>query len=120
MTNGGRVRFPLPEPQPVSVVVLTGGELRAMIAQTVSEVLDSRTPPAPTAPRPVTAAPEYLTTCEAATLLRFSPRALEAMRSRGGGPPFVRIGRIVRYPRAELLEFGTRAGGPDPRRSRYR
>jgi hypothetical protein len=43
---------------------------------------------------------------EAAEMAAVSPRTLEAMRVRGGGPPFVRIGsRAVRYQRRALLAW---------------
>lgn len=48
---------------------------------------------------PASAAPEYLTTREAAALLGVSTRTLEALRAEGRGPRHVRIGRAVRYPR---------------------
>jgi hypothetical protein len=43
---------------------------------------------------------------EAAALLALSPRTLESLRVRGGGPPFVRIGtRAVRYRRGATLDW---------------
>ena len=48
------------------------------------------------------ALPEYLTTAQAAALLGVSRKGLEQMRARGGGPPFLRVGKAVRYPRATL------------------
>ena len=42
---------------------------------------------------------------EAAHLSGQSNRTLEAYRSRGGGPPFVRIGRAIRYRRGDLLDW---------------
>lgn len=53
-------------------------------------------------PPPAPAAPEYLTTRQAAALLGVSVKHLEALRARGGGPPYVRVGHAVRYPAAEL------------------
>ena len=42
----------------------------------------------------------------AAELLAFTPRALEAWRQRGGGPPFVRVSaRAIRYRRSDLLDW---------------
>ena len=38
----------------------------------------------------------YITTPEAAQLLRLSPRTLEAMRCDGSGPPFYKAGRGLR------------------------
>lgn len=66
--------------------------------------------PAPASPAheaPPTA-PEYLTSREAAALLRLSVDTLERLRRGAGGPPFKRVGRRVLYPRAELLAFGNR------------
>lgn len=55
------------------------------------------------APLPASAdAPEYLTTREAAALLGVSVRKLEALRAAGAGPRVVRLGRVVRYSRADL------------------
>ncbi len=45
---------------------------------------------------------EYLTPPEAAQYLRISASTLAKLRVYGGGPPFIRIGRAVRYSRAEL------------------
>jgi hypothetical protein len=42
---------------------------------------------------------------DAAKFLRVTEKFLEARRSRGGGPPFVRVGRLVRYRRETLLEW---------------
>lgn len=41
----------------------------------------------------------------AAALLGVSVRTLQAWRVRGGGPPYVKIGRAVRYQRRALIEF---------------
>lgn len=43
---------------------------------------------------------------DAARLLGFTPRALQAWRQRGGGPRFVRVSaRAVRYRRDDLLTW---------------
>jgi excisionase family DNA binding protein len=42
---------------------------------------------------------------EAARLLSLSSRTLQAWRLKGGGPPFVRLGRAVRYQRAALAKW---------------
>ena len=55
----------------------------------------SRSPLAPTVAR-------YLTTTEAATLLRLSPRTLEKARVIGGGPRFRKFGRRVLYAASDL------------------
>ncbi|GAB5457607.1 MAG: hypothetical protein Hens3KO_06370 [Henriciella sp.] len=44
-----------------------------------------------------------LSTKEAADLVCLSPRTLETLRVRGGGPEFVRLGRAIRY-RPEALQ----------------
>ena len=49
---------------------------------------------------------EPLLHADAARLLALTPRALEAWRTRGGGPPFVHISsRAVRYRRNELVAW---------------
>lgn len=51
-----------------------------------------------------------LTTEQAASLLGLKPSTLETWRSRGGGPPFVRVGkRAARY-RVEDLHAYIEAG----------
>lgn len=53
-------------------------------------------PPLPLADPPQTIA--LLTTAQAASLLGYRPRMLEARRAKGGGPQFVRISkRSIRY-----------------------
>jgi Helix-turn-helix domain len=48
---------------------------------------------------------ELLTEAEAAKLRRQSVRTLQAERVRGGGCPYVKLGRSVRYRRADVLYF---------------
>jgi hypothetical protein len=48
---------------------------------------------------------ELLTESEAAQLRRQSVRTLQAERLRGGGCPFVKLGRSVRYRRSDVLNF---------------
>jgi len=43
-----------------------------------------------------------ISTEEVATLLGHSPRTLEALRFRREGPPYVKLGRAVRYDLSEL------------------
>lgn len=43
-----------------------------------------------------------LTTQNAAERLGLSPRTLEALRVRGGGPSYLKLGRLVRYEPAAL------------------
>ncbi len=46
--------------------------------------------------------PEAVDTRGAAEILGISPATLSTLRCRGGGPPFVRYGRAVRYVVADL------------------
>lgn len=57
--------------------------------------------PAPTS-QTSAAKPEFLTTQEAAELLRLSPRTLEKQRVLGGGPRFRKFGARVVYAMADL------------------
>ncbi len=57
----------------------------------------------------------YLSTEQAAFYLGLSPRKLEALRSRGGGPRFRRHCRFVRYHIDDLDGWSEQsAGGPAP------
>jgi hypothetical protein len=59
-------------------------------------------------PKPSQAAPavdDLLTEVEAAQLRRQSIRTLQAERLRGVGCPYVKLGRSVRYRRADVLGF---------------
>jgi excisionase family DNA binding protein len=51
----------------------------------------------------------YFTALEAAAYLKSSTSTLAKRRLYGGGPPFCRIGRSVRYRRADLDEFMARS-----------
>lgn len=66
-------------------------------------------PTAASATRPAAASagaePEFLTTEEAAALLRLSPRTLEKQRVLGGGPRFRKFGARVVYARVDLLAY---------------
>jgi hypothetical protein len=62
--------------------------------------------------------PVYLSTVEAAQLLRLSPRTLEKHRVYGTGPSFRKIGGRVIYAAADLVawaETGAKASTSDPR-----
>jgi predicted DNA-binding transcriptional regulator AlpA len=53
-----------------------------------------------------TTADQLLNTKQVAALLGVSEQWLEAGRSKGYGPPFVRLGpRCIRYPRDELVKW---------------
>ena len=47
----------------------------------------------------------FLDTPEAANYLGLQSSTLEAWRCRGGGPAFVKLGRLVRYRHADLDAF---------------
>lgn len=49
-----------------------------------------------------------LTTEEAAERLRLSKATLDTWRCRGGGPVFIKLGRSVRYPVANIEDFERR------------
>jgi len=58
-----------------------------------------------------------LRTDEAAEILGLSPRTLEALRVRGGGPTYLKVGRLVRYDREDIdgwLEGQRRVSTSDP------
>jgi excisionase family DNA binding protein len=64
-------------------------------------------PAAPRPSTPATASTEeaertVLPTETAATYLGLSPKTLETLRTRGGGPPFLKLGRRVVYRKADL------------------
>jgi hypothetical protein len=52
---------------------------------------------------PADGADQLLTTKQTAALIRMSPVTLEIYRGLGAGPPFIRIGRTVRYRRSDLI-----------------
>ncbi len=54
---------------------------------------------------PVSDQDSLLNEDEAAKFLAVSVRTLQAWRTRGIGPPFVRLGRSVRYVRQALLDW---------------
>jgi predicted DNA-binding transcriptional regulator AlpA len=57
---------------------------------------------------PIAADPDAaLNENQAAEFLGVSVRTLQAWRVRGGGPPYVKIGRAVRYQRRALIAFQT-------------
>ena len=63
--------------------------------------LQSRTPPE----KPATAIPVLLTPKEAARLLKVSLSWLAKARMRGDGPPYIRIGRSIRYTEAAVIQW---------------
>ena len=56
--------------------------------------------------QPASLDPDALfTESQASEFLQISVRTLQAWRVRGGGPPFVKCGRSVRYRRRDLLSW---------------
>ncbi len=51
------------------------------------------------------ALPEMLTTAQAAAFLAVKPRTMIRWRFRGGGPPYAKLGYLVRYAREDLEAF---------------
>lgn len=47
----------------------------------------------------------FLSTAEAATILKKTPNALAVMRWRGESPPFAKVGRAVIYPRDRFFDW---------------
>lgn len=45
---------------------------------------------------------EFLTTSEVAEILQVEPETVSDWRARGEGPPHYRVGRAIRYKRADL------------------
>lgn len=85
----------------------------------------ARRKPSPPAPEPAPPSllgePGALTTPAAAEYLGLSPATLETMRTRGGGPVFVKLGRRVVYRREDLalwLAERRRSSTSDPGRIR--
>lgn len=48
---------------------------------------------------------ELLTELQAAIFLTLSSRTLQAWRLKGVGPPYVRLGRAIRYRRSDLVAW---------------
>ena len=49
----------------------------------------------------------FLTTKQAAYYLGFTDRSLHAMRGKGRGPRFVRMGRAIRYHIRDLVNYAS-------------
>ena len=50
---------------------------------------------------------EFITTAEAAALIRHQPQTLRKWRVQGGGPPFIRLAGRVLYEHSELVAWVT-------------
>lgn len=57
-----------------------------------------------------TTVPFMLTTAEVAKLFNISIRTLEDWRLRGGGPRYIKVGRLVRYLYSDVVAFIERGG----------
>ena len=67
-----------------------------------------RKPPAATVPKaapPPNSGERLLTPKDAANLLRLSESWLAKARMRGDGPPYVKLGRAIRYREGALLQW---------------
>jgi hypothetical protein len=53
----------------------------------------------------LTELPPMVSRSQAAEYLGVTPQALSAMDVRGAGPTYVRIGRVVRYPREDFVAW---------------
>src|SRR5579862_2169048 len=74
--------------------------------QTTRVALDAGIVDAEPAGRPIPRDPDVLLFgAEAAYLAGLSVRTFEALRLRGGGPPYVKLGRAVRYRRGDVLAW---------------
>ena len=79
------------------------------VALRVADRINAR-PPAPqaSAHAPPTPTPQqWLSPAETAEHIGVSPKTLESWRSRGAGPPFVRVGSRVRYRPTDLDMWGS-------------
>jgi len=86
------------------------------LADAIAERVAAKIVEKPAAPTPPQAegddgSPAWLTTRTAAKHLGVSKAALELWRKKGSGPQFARLGRSVRYARADLDKFA-RNGHP--------
>jgi hypothetical protein len=75
----------------------------------VSELLSMLRTPLPSLDDLAEQKPEWLYAAvddaEASQIVGHSTSALATLRSRGGGPPFIKSGKSVRYIRRDLLEW---------------
>lgn len=49
--------------------------------------------------------PKFWTPEQMAQELQITPEYLSKLRSRGGGPPYVKVGRTVRYPQYAVAKW---------------
>lgn len=55
--------------------------------------------------KPPAASFAILTQVEAATLLKVQPQTMSSWRHKGSGPPFIKVGKCIRYRMADLLAY---------------
>jgi predicted DNA-binding transcriptional regulator AlpA len=79
-------------------------ELRALREPLVTALRDRQTAP-PTTAQPATTQAAYCTEREVAQFLHVSLALLRRWRMQGKGPKWVKVGRLVRYPRRDLEAF---------------
>jgi hypothetical protein len=68
-------------------------DLEAVVQRAVARALDEHS------------STRFLRPREAAMFLGLSAVYLERLRARGEGPPFVRVGRAIKYDRVDLVAF---------------
>ena len=77
--------------------------LKAIMADTGTDITDRK--PFPKAAPQITSGERLLTAKDAANLLRLSESWLAKARMRGDGPPYVKLGRAIRYREGALLQW---------------
>lgn len=88
--------------RPAADVLVDLALLVSQWAVLIAELAEALRSAAGAPPRPANEAPAVFTTREAAVVLGVSVRTLQALRAEGRCPAFFRVGRAVRYARAEL------------------
>jgi hypothetical protein len=78
-------------------------DLIDMLADTIAEAIAERFAKNFTAP--IIPVPEIMDTAQAAAYMGISTQQLEIARCKGGGPPFSKWGRLVKYRRTAIDDF---------------
>lgn len=86
----------------MSAINLSTDDIADAVVKRVAEMFRS-------GEQPVTA--EYLTASQVSQMTGFSQKALETYRAKRIGPPFLKVGKSVRYCAADVREW-IEAGGP--------
>lgn len=80
--------------------------LKAAIQSAVSTAIESELPKAVAkAVADQKSRPEYLSTAQASAYTGISTFQFAQWRSHGGGPDYVKLAKLVKYPRASLDQF---------------